>query len=94
MHILIRRRAIHIAMLATAAFMMSSCGHHDDANDSNSTGSRASNSNSGAGGSDSGSNTADIGDNDMDSNVAQVDTANSTIVGGQTGSNAAVNGPM
>ena len=89
-------RAIQMAMIAGAVLMLPACGSHDGAsNDAGNHGGSAGNSGGGGGGSSdssgSGANGTDLGENDMDSNVAQVDAANSTTVAGPKGTTG--NGP-
>jgi hypothetical protein len=81
--------AVRAAMIASVALIASSCGKHDDSSNGSSGNGGAS-----ASATDSAANSADFGDNDMDSNVAQTDTANSTMAGGQTDKSAPTNSHM
>jgi hypothetical protein len=88
MHNPIHRSAIPMILMAGVALVLSACGNHDGASNA------ASSNSSGANSGDSGANGTDFGENDMDSNVAQIDAANSTTVGGPKSGNATGNGAM
>lgn len=91
MHNPIHRSAIPMILTAGVALVLSACGNHDGASNAASSNSGGANSD---GSGDSGANGTDFGENDMDSNVAQIDTANSTTVGGPKSGNATGNGAM
>ena len=78
---MILNQAIRMMMIGSAALMLPSCGHDDASN--NSSGGGGGGGGSGSDGSQSGASNADFGDNDMDSNVAQMDPANSTTADGK-----------
>jgi len=79
--------SIRMAMLAGVILTVSACGSQGDTSNGSSGGNTGTKDNSGA---DSAANSVDYGDNDMDSNIAQIDAANSTTVSGGTKNNGSM----
>ena len=80
-------QSIRMAMLAGVILTVSACGGHGDTSNGSSSGNTGTKDNSGG---DSAANSVDYGDNDMDSNIAQIDAANSTTFGGGTKNNGSM----